>query len=127
MALLGWQVDNLAYHYGLSENARQRVDTFAHVTLNTDEAQMLSRTKVLVVVITLVGTIFLVTNGASVGAMGTGVLLAMLFKLSELAAMYRRLSTEEIAVFVAVSILFCVLGSALFLANVWSWYTLHFW
>ena len=38
---------------------------------------MLSRTRVLVVLITLIGTIVLVTNGASVGAMGTGLLLAV--------------------------------------------------
>lgn len=116
------QVDNLAYQFGLSETAKQRVDTFAHVQLNEENAQMLSRTRVLVVAITLVGTIFLVTNGASVGAMGTGVLLAMLFKLSELVATYGRLSTTEIAIFVATSFVFFVLSTAIFFVAVFSWY-----
>jgi hypothetical protein len=116
------QVDNLAYQFGLSEIAKERVDTFAHVKLNEENAQMLSRTRVLVVVITVVGTIFLVTNGASVGAMGTGVLLAMLFKLSELVATYGRSSAQEVATFVATSFAFFVLSCVVFFSAVFSWY-----
>ena len=54
--------------------------------------------------------------------MGTGVLLAMLFKLSELVATYGRLSTTEIAIFVATSFVFFVLSTAIFFVAVFSWY-----
>ena len=93
--------------------------------LNEENSLMLSRTRVLVVLITLIGTIVLVTNGASVGAMGTGLLLAFFFKLSELVATYGRLSVQEISIFVATSFGFLFLGFNIFLVTAFSWYGMH--
>ena len=47
--------------------------------LKDDEAKMLSRTKVLCVMVTVGFTLVLVTNGASVGAMMSGVSSALFF------------------------------------------------
>ena len=65
-------VDNLSYQFLLGERAKERVDAMGHVNLNRDQARALSLTKVLCSVVAIVGTLYMVTNGASVGAMLAG-------------------------------------------------------
>jgi len=90
------------------------VDTHGHVMLDADEAQLLTRTKRLVLPITVVMTLWLVTNGASFAAMLCGALMALAFKLSELATTYKRMSRKEVAIFVGTSLLVQVVSLMLF-------------
>lgn len=96
-------VDNLSYNFGLAERAKERVDGYGHIDLSDAQAQRLSRTKILIVTVVLVGTIWLVDNGASVAAMLSGHGMALAFKLSELSATYGQMSHKDVFIFVATT------------------------
>ena len=98
------EVDNLSFQLGLSEREKERVDTYGYVVLTDIEARQLSRTKALCVVITVVFTLWLVSNGASVATIISAALSALGFKLSELATTYQQKSRKEILLFIAASV-----------------------
>lgn len=108
------QVDNLSYQFGLSEHAKERVDTAGHVELTHTQARKLSRTKVLCVMVTVVAVVFLVKNRSQWQCIGGSCAMALLFKLSELASM-RDTSAKAIAIFIATACA-CQLASFLFFA-----------
>ena len=119
-------VDNLSYQYGLGEQAKERVDAMGYVNLNREQARALSLTKVMCAVVAVVGTIYMVTNGASVGAMLSGAGMAFFFKISELITKYKTMSLLQVAGFVVTT---CVIQYAflqLFLhLVVIAWYDDH--
>ena len=80
------------------------MDTYGYVVLTDIEARQLSRTKALCVVITVVFTLWLVSNGASVATIISAALSALGFKLSELATTYQQKSRKEILLFIAASV-----------------------
>lgn len=91
------QVDNLSYHYGLSEREKERVDTYGHIMLTDAEAKKLSRTKVLVVAVTMVATVWLVLNASLPAAcFGVGFVSPLLFKVSELISMHDAPAKEKV-------------------------------
>lgn len=104
------EVDNLSYQFGLGEREKERVDTYGYVVLTDLEARQLSRSKAMCVVITVVFTLWLVDNGASIATIFSAALCALSFKLSELATTYKHKSGKEIAIFVAVSVVTQVLA-----------------
>lgn len=116
----------MSYVFGLAESKKERVDTYGHITLRDDEALQLSRTKTLCVFATVVGTLIFVNNGATVATlMGSGATV-LVFKLSELATTYKRLSRVEIALFVAASLLsFCGSMAILMTIVVGGWYNVR--
>jgi len=79
------EIDNMTYHLGLGEREKERVDTRGHVILTDDEAKRLSHTKALCTVTCVIGTLWLVSNGAVVAAFLSGFFTVLIFKLSELA------------------------------------------
>ena len=54
-----------SYQYGLAEDIKERVDAKGHVILTTDQAKLLSRTKVLCVTTVIVITNWMVMNRSS--------------------------------------------------------------
>jgi hypothetical protein len=118
-------VDNLSYQFLLGERAKERVDAMGHVNLNRDQARALSLTKVLCSVVAIVGTLYMVTNGASVGAMLAGGVMAFFFKLSELTTKYKTMSPHQMVSFVVVTIVVQFMFQTVFLAIVISWYDDH--
>ena len=119
------EVDNLSYTFGLGERAKERVDTYGHVVLDDYEARQLSVTKALCVVCTVVFTIWLVTNGASVAAMLAGAGATLGFKLSELATRHARMTWKQIGVFVLTAVTTQVLSVALMFNFITGWYEKH--
>ena len=119
------EVDNLSYVFGLGERARERVDTYGHVTLDDAEARQLSVTKALCVLGTVVFTVWLVTNGASVAAMLAGAGASLCFKLSELATKHARMTWKEIGIFVLVTVATQVFSLAMMFNFIMSWYEGH--
>lgn len=109
------QVDNLSYHYGLSEREKERVDTHGHIMLTDAEAKKLSRTKVLCVAVTMVTTIWLVLNSSLQAAVVSGGCSALLFKGSELISMPEA-SVKEKVIFALKALLAQVLATILFVA-----------
>jgi hypothetical protein len=97
-----------------------------YVNLNREQARALSLTKVMCAVVAVVGTIYMVTNGASVGAMLSGAGMAFFFKISELITKYKTMSLLQVAGFVVTT---CVIQYAflqLFLhLVVIAWYDDH--
>ena len=118
-------IDNLSYQFLLGERAKERVDAMGHVNLDRDHARALSLTKVLCAVVAVVGTIYMVTNGASVGAMLSGGGMAFFFKLSELTSKYKTMSLLQLVGFVVVTIVVQFVFQSLFLMIVISWYDDH--
>ena len=120
------EVDNMSYMFGLGEKLKERVDTYGHVHLGDDEARQLSRTKVLCVVAAVGGTLFFVNNGATFATlMGAGVTV-LVFKLSELATSYKRLSRVQIALFVSASLASFIASMALLMSlTIGTWYAGH--
>lgn len=118
-------MDNLSYQFLLGERAKERVDAMGHVNLNRDQARALSLTKVLCSVVAIVGTLYMVTNGASVGAMLAGGVMAFFFKLSELTTKYKTMSPHQMVSFVVVTIVVQFMFQTVFLAIVISWYDDH--
>eukprot|EP01046_Picozoa_sp_COSAG06_P086567 COSAG06_NODE_33152_length_494_cov_1.156962_1_plen_110_part_10 len=72
----------MSYHLGLGERAKERVDTYAHVVLTDEEAKKLLVTKALCTITCVVGTLWLVSNGAVVAALMSGFFTVLIFKLS---------------------------------------------
>jgi len=58
----------MSYHFGLGERAKERVDTHGHVMLTDEETRKLWHTKALCTVTSVVGTLWLVSNGAVVAS-----------------------------------------------------------
>ena len=116
------EVDNLAYAFGLGERERERVDTYGYVMLTDGEARMFGRTKVLCVTATVVYTLWMVWNGASVGALMSGGGVVMVFKLSELASTYKTKTVKEIAAFVAVTLVTQVAATGAMGYMMFLWY-----
>ena len=58
----------MSYHFGLGERAKERVDTHGHVILTDEETRKLWHTKALCTVTSVVGTLWLVSNGAVVAS-----------------------------------------------------------
>lgn len=76
-------IDNLSYYYGLSERARERMDTVGHILLTDDDADKLSRTKIICVAVTIFFTMWAVQNQSMSGAFFLGCVLPGFFKLAE--------------------------------------------
>eukprot|EP01052_Picozoa_sp_SAG31_P048204 SAG31_NODE_9985_length_1201_cov_0.994555_1_plen_93_part_00 len=81
-------------------------------------ARFLSWTKGLVVLITVVFTVWLVQNGASGAAAVNSQLAAFMFKMSELISTYKNKTRKEMATFVGAAILAQVLSTGLLIATV---------
>eukprot|EP01043_Picozoa_sp_COSAG02_P058769 COSAG02_NODE_7370_length_3044_cov_2.459762_2_plen_69_part_00 len=67
----------------------------------------------------------MVTNGASVGAMLAGGVMAFFFKISKLTTKYKRMSALQLVGFVVVTIVVQMMFQSLFLIIVISWYDDH--
>ena len=116
----------MSYQFGLAEKQKERVDTFGHIKLREDEALQISRTKVLCVVTTVVATLLLVSNGATFATLMSACGTVLVFKLSELATRYKRMSRAEIALFVAASLAAAMASMAFLWTNtVSTWYASH--
>jgi hypothetical protein len=81
------EVDNMSYHFFLSEKARERVDRAGHVRLTDAESKKLSRTKVLCTTITVVGVATTIYFRAAFGAAMGGMAMSFFFKASEVISM----------------------------------------
>ena len=92
------EIDNMSYHLGLGERAKERVDTHGHVIMTDDEVTKLTHIKALCTATSVIGTVWLVYNGAVVAALLSGFVTVLIFKLSELTSSMTRV---EKAVFVA--------------------------
>jgi hypothetical protein len=86
--------------------------------LNDEQARRLSRTKVIVVVVTIFATLWLVDRGAAFGAMLSGGGTVMVFKLSELVTTYENMSCKQIATFVAITLVVQAISMAVFIMTV---------
>ena len=98
------EIDNMSYHLGLGERAKQRVDQCGHVVLTDDEAAQLSRTKALCTLACVFGAVLLVANGALWACLMAGAVCALVFRLSELATTWTSLSNHDRAIFIAKTI-----------------------
>ena len=120
------EVDNLSYHFGLSERAKQRVDSFGYVELDDAQARQLSRTKAVCVLITVFVTLWLVTNGAATASMISGGGMAFGFKMSELLTTYSHMTRSQIAIFVATTFVVQAFSFGLFLSALAYQYDQHY-
>jgi hypothetical protein len=109
------EIDNMSYHLGLGERAKERVDTHGHVILTDEEAKRLSHTKALCTITCVVGTLWLVSNGAVVAAFMSGFFTVLIFKLSELFTS-SSLSCGQKATFAAKAFVAQILSFASFMS-----------
>jgi hypothetical protein len=109
----------MSYHLGLGERAKERVDTHGHVILTDEEAKRVSRTKALCTMTCVVGTLWLVSNGAVVAGMISGFFTVLIFKLSELFTS-SSLSRGQKAIFVAKAFVAQIASFACFMSYVLS-------
>jgi hypothetical protein len=110
------EIDNMSYHLGLGERAKERVDTHGHVVLTDEEAKALLVTKALCTVTCVVGTLWLVSNGAVVAALMSGFFTVLIFKLSELATLSS--TRAQKAALVAKAFVWQIASFAFFMGNV---------
>ena len=94
------EVDNMSYHLALGEREKERVDAHGHIVLTDEEAQRISRTKLLCISVTMLYTLVFTWSAAVVLAKGWAFAAVLLFKLSELATT-SGLSRRQQAQFVA--------------------------
>lgn len=97
-------IDNMSFHFGLGERAKERVDEFGHITLTNVEATQLTVTKALCTVTCIVAGVWLVSNGALWAALQFGAVCAVIFKLSELLATWVSMTLSQRAFFFAKTI-----------------------
>ena len=90
------EVDNMSYHFGLSERQKQRVDTYGHVALTDPQAKQLSRTKSLVIGVTCFICVLMVSNRSMPAAMFSGWFAALIFKAAGLIFKYKMDSPKEL-------------------------------
>ena len=123
MTRLREQVDNVSYHFGLGEREKEKVDADGHVLLTDNQARSLSRTKVMCTAVTMALTLLMVYNGASAAAMLNGNTMALGFKLSELLSKYKHMAKQEVARFVATSLVTQGISAGIFLLVITDLYS----
>ena len=108
----------MSYEFLLSERARERVNTYGHVKLTRSEAARISTTKMLCVACTVACTTGMVWNKTISGALLTGNVATLVFKLAELVETRKTMSNAQIAVFIAVSVAITFVCSGIFIVVV---------
>jgi hypothetical protein len=112
-------IDNMSYHCGLGERAKERVDQNGHVTLTDEECTQLSRTKMLCTVACVLVPCFLVDNGAIYAALMSGAGCALIFKLSELAFSWGSLTPKQRVIFGAKAVIGQIISLQMFMGFFW--------
>ena len=105
----------MSYHFGLGERAKERVDTHGHVMLTDEETKKLWHTKALCTVTSVVGILWLVSNGAVVAAFLSSFFTVFLFKLSELTS---SMAPAQKAIFVAKAFVAQIASMASFMSYI---------
>ena len=105
----------MSYELGLGERAKERVDTHGHVMLTDEETKKLWHTKALCTVPSVVGILWLVSNGAVVAAFLSSFFTVFLFKLSELTS---SMTPAQKAIFVAKAFVAQIASMASFMSYI---------
>lgn len=109
------EVDNLSYHFGIGEKARERVEEAGHVELTDTETRRLTRTKSLCGILIFGGIMIAIVGRVAWGAIMTSAVIAVLCKASELLSR-EDWSTRQKLQFLGGCTLFQVVGGSVFLA-----------